>query len=29
MKTEKHPNADKLKLCDVDIGSGKIQKVVC
>ncbi|MFZ9203412.1 MAG: YtpR family tRNA-binding protein, partial [Candidatus Fonsibacter ubiquis] len=29
IKAEKHPNADKLKLCDVDIGSGKIQKVVC
>jgi phenylalanyl-tRNA synthetase beta chain len=29
IKAEKHPNADKLKLCDVDIGSGKILKVVC
>ena len=29
IKSEKHPNADKLKLCDVDIGSGKIIKVVC
>ena len=29
IKAEKHPNADKLKLCDVDIGSGKIVKVVC
>ena len=29
VKSEKHPNADKLKLCDVDIGSGKIVKVVC
>ena len=29
IKAEKHPNADKLKLCDVDIGSGKLVKVVC
>jgi len=29
IKAEKHPNADKLKLCDVDIGFGKIVKVVC
>ena len=29
IKTQKHPNADKLKLCDVDIGSGKLVKVVC
>ena len=29
IKAEKHPNADKLKLCDVDIGSVKILKVVC
>ena len=29
IKAEKHPNADKLKLCDVDVGSGKILKVVC
>jgi phenylalanyl-tRNA synthetase beta chain len=29
IKAEKHPNADKLKLCDVDIDSGKILKVVC
>ena len=26
---EKHPNADRLKLCDVDIGQNKIVKVVC
>ena len=29
IKAEKHPNADKLKLCDVDIGSGNLVKVVC
>jgi len=28
-KSQKHPNADKLKLCDVDIGSGNFVKVVC
>jgi phenylalanyl-tRNA synthetase beta chain len=28
LKAEKHPNADKLKVCDVDIG-GKVEKVVC
>ena len=29
IKTEKHPNADKLKVCDVNIGGKKILKVVC
>ena len=29
VKSEKHPNADKLKLCDVDIGSRNLVKVVC
>ena len=29
MKAEKHPNADKLKLCDVSLGDNKIIKVVC
>ena len=29
VKSQKHPNADKLKLCDVDIGSGVLVKVVC
>jgi len=29
VKAQKHPNADKLKLCDVDIGSGSLVKVVC
>ena len=29
LKAEKHPNADKLKLCDVSLGDGKILKVVC
>ncbi|MDC1148329.1 phenylalanine--tRNA ligase subunit beta [Pelagibacteraceae bacterium] len=28
LKAEKHPNADKLKVCDVDIG-GKVERVVC
>ena len=29
IKTEKHPNADKLKVCDVDVGGREILKVVC
>ena len=29
VKSQKHPNADKLKLCDVDVGSGSLVKVVC
>jgi phenylalanyl-tRNA synthetase beta chain len=29
LKTEKHPNADKLKVCDVSLGSGIVIKVVC
>ena len=29
IKAEKHPNADRLRVCDVDIGSGKPVKVVC
>ena len=29
LKTEKHPNADKLKICDVSLGDKKITKVVC
>ena len=29
LKVEKHPNADKLKVCDVTIGGNKILKVVC
>ena len=29
LKTEKHPNADKLKVCDVTLGENKIIKVVC
>jgi phenylalanyl-tRNA synthetase beta chain len=28
LKAEKHPNADKLKVCDVDIG-GQVVNVVC
>ena len=29
VKSQKHPNADKLKLCDVDIGKTNLVKVVC
>jgi len=29
LKSQKHPNADKLKICEVDIGSGSLVKVVC
>tara|TARA_B100001093_G_scaffold246551_1_gene236053 strand:- start:4945 stop:7347 length:2403 start_codon:yes stop_codon:yes gene_type:complete len=29
LKTEKHPNADKLKVCDVAIGNKEIHKIVC
>ena len=29
LKVEKHPNADKLKICNVSIGSKEILKVVC
>ena len=29
LKAEKHPNADKLKVCDVDVGGREILKVVC
>ena len=29
LKAEKHPNADKLKVCDVTIGGKDILKVVC
>ena len=29
IKAEKHPNADKLKVCDVSIGGKEIIKVVC
>ena len=29
LKVEKHPNADKLKVCDVTIGDKEIIKVVC
>ncbi len=29
IKAEKHPNADKLKVCDVTLGDNKIIKVVC
>ena len=29
VKTQKHPNADRLKVCDVDIGEKETIKVVC
>ena len=29
VKTEKHPNADKLKICDVNVGQKEFLKVVC
>ena len=29
IKTEKHPNADRLKVCNVDIGKKELIKVVC
>ena len=29
LKIEKHPNADRLKVCDVDIGKKDLVKVVC
>ncbi|MGH7947906.1 MAG: phenylalanine--tRNA ligase subunit beta, partial [Candidatus Binataceae bacterium] len=29
LKVEKHPNADRLSLCEVDVGSGASYKVVC
>ena len=29
IKTEKHPNADRLKICDVNVGEKEIKKVIC
>ena len=29
IKTEKHPNADRLKVCDVNVGEKEFKKVVC
>ena len=29
IKAEKHPNADRLKLCHVDVGQKELVKVVC
>ncbi len=29
IKAEKHPNADRLKVCDVDVGEKEVKKVVC
>jgi len=29
VKTEKHPNADKLKVCQVDVGAAQLLGIVC
>ncbi|MBE9028763.1 phenylalanine--tRNA ligase subunit beta [filamentous cyanobacterium LEGE 11480] len=29
MQREKHPDADKLSVCQIDIGSGELQQIVC
>ena len=29
IKTEKHTNADRLKICDIDVGEKELKKVVC
>ena len=29
VKTENHPNADRLKICDVNIGEKNLKKIVC
>ena len=29
INTQKHPNADRLKVCEVDVGKKDIKKVVC
>ena len=29
LKAEKHPDADRLRVCDIDIGAGNSVKVVC
>ena len=29
VKTEKHPNADKLKVCQVDVGAAQLLSIVC
>ncbi len=29
IKVEKHPNADRLKVCDVNVGGKELKKVVC
>ena len=29
IKAQKHPNADKLKVCEVNVGGGKLLQVVC
>ena len=29
INTQRHPNADRLKLCDVNVGEKELKKVVC
>ena len=29
VKREKHPDADKLSVCQVDVGSGELLQIVC
>ena len=29
IKTEQHPNADRLKICEVDVGEKKFKRIVC
>jgi phenylalanyl-tRNA synthetase beta chain len=29
MSVERHPNADKLNVCQVDVGTGTVAQIVC